>query len=671
MHEPRLAIAEPAQHSAAERLGIAIAMLAGRLADFLAQLSQTARDALSDDVAFLRAMAGAYSANSPHSGVHGSFWPPARDPIDRLIAGLDLSPLEADLLLLAGLAEAHEGFARLLRALHPRSEPRPTLGLAAQLFCSGPNERRMLHQIVEHGAAARSGALAIAGEGPFYERTIALAEALWPVLNGLDVWPDSLPRKSTPTPVTGLEDWMATRAATRARRACLSGEPRLIVVFAESEMIAAERACALALLADAPFVRIVLPMNCGEAVEKLLAVHALARGVLPIVQLAPADTAAAHGIPEFRYYPGPVIVCTRMGGAIFAGARPAITLRAERLTPAARGRLWRETLPELAEFAPLLAARYTIEPATAVQVAADVRSNSEIDDSPIGLAEVARSVRIRCNANVSSNVKLVRPVARWNDLILPDDRVAQLNEALDRLVHQARVIDEWGFLASRPGARGVRMLFSGPPGTGKSLSAEVMAHRLGVDLLVVDIARLVSKWLGETEKNLAEVFDAAERMQVVLLFDEADALFGKRTEISDAHDRYANLETAYLLSRLERFEGLAILSTNLRQNIDPAFIRRLEFVVEFDEPSANQREALWRRHLPPTAPLADDVRLDELAALYPIVGGLIRNAATAAGFLAAAAGTSITRHHLERAVWREYVKTSRAFPSTQPNTTSQ
>jgi SpoVK/Ycf46/Vps4 family AAA+-type ATPase len=232
------------------------------------------------------------------------------------------------------------------------------------------------------------------------------------------------------------------------------------------------------------------------------------------------------------------------------------------------------------------------------------------------------------------------------------------------------VLDDWGFLQGRPGARGVRMLCSGPPGTGKTLSAEVMAHELGVDLLMVDISRVVSKWIGETEKNLAEVFDTAERAECVLFFDEADALFGRRTDVSDAHDRYANLETAYLLARLERFEGLAILSTNLRQNVDPAFIRRLEFVVDFDEPGRAEREALWRCHLPPEAPLAPDVDLLELVGLYPIVGALIRNAAVAAGFLAAAEGGPITRSHLVRAVRREYEKSGRAFPGVPAGVSS-
>jgi SpoVK/Ycf46/Vps4 family AAA+-type ATPase len=187
---------------------------------------------------------------------------------------------------------------------------------------------------------------------------------------------------------------------------------------------------------------------------------------------------------------------------------------------------------------------------------------------------------------------------------------------------------------------------------------------------MVDISRVVSKWIGETEKNLAEVFDTAERAECVLFFDEADALFGRRTDVSDAHDRYANLETAYLLARLERFEGLAILSTNLRQNVDPAFIRRLEFVVDFDEPGPAEREALWRCHLPPEAPLAPDVDLLELVGLYPIVGALIRNAAVAAGFLAAAEGGPITRSHLVRAVRREYEKSGRAFPGVPAGVSS-
>jgi SpoVK/Ycf46/Vps4 family AAA+-type ATPase len=320
--------------------------------------------------------------------------------------------------------------------------------------------------------------------------------------------------------------------------------------------------------------------------------------------------------------------------------------------------MWADVLPELERDAPLLAARHPLEPALAAEIAADVRALG----ADAGPADVAGAIRTRAGARLSAGMKLVHPTATWETLVLADDRVAQLREAAQRLELQSRVLDDWGFLAGRPGARGVRMLFAGPPGTGKTLSAEVLAHELGVDLLVVDISRVVSKWIGETEKNLAEVFDAAERAQAVLLFDEADALFGKRTEVSDAHDRYANLETAYLLARLERFEGLAVLSTNLRQNVDQAFIRRLEFVLDFDVPDVVEREQLWRVHLPARAPLAPDLDPRELASLYELVGGHIRNAAVAAAFLAAAEDVPIGRAHVLRAIRREYAKAGRAFP---------
>jgi SpoVK/Ycf46/Vps4 family AAA+-type ATPase len=207
------------------------------------------------------------------------------------------------------------------------------------------------------------------------------------------------------------------------------------------------------------------------------------------------------------------------------------------------------------------------------------------------------------------------------------------------------------------------MMFSGPPGTGKTLAAEVLAGELGLELLIVDVARVVSKWIGETEKNLADVFDAAERFHGVLLFDEADALFAKRTDATDAHARYANMESAYLLGRLERFEGLVILSTNLRSNVDPAFTRRLEISVVFDEPTVDERRALWRRHIPAAAPLAPDVDVEELAELFPVVGGVIRMAAMAAAFLAGASDGPIRRQHVLRAVRREYEKHGKAFPA--------
>jgi SpoVK/Ycf46/Vps4 family AAA+-type ATPase len=390
--------------------------------------------------------------------------------------------------------------------------------------------------------------------------------------------------------------------------------------------------------------------------------------VVPVLRVEPAPESSAVEIPSFRDAPCPVVVCAREGAAVVHGVRPVITIRAERLSPRGAVRMWQEALPELAREAASLGVRYALEPHLAAEVAADARARAAIEGRAMTAGDVAEAVRGRATPALVGGVRIVHPTASWDHLVLPEECHRQLTDALDRLMHQPRVLDEWGFLAGRPGARGVRMLFAGPPGTGKTLAAEVLAHTLEVELLIIDLARVVSKWIGETEKNLAAVFDAAERTRAVLLFDEADALFGRRTEVTDAHDRYANLETAYLLSRLERFEGLAILSTNLRDNIDAAFTRRLEFVVDFDEPSEAEREALWRCHVPESAPLADDVRLAEFASLYPIVGGHIRNASVAAGFLASAADASITRTDLVCAVRREYEKAGRAFPGAPADT---
>ena len=203
---------------------------------------------------------------------------------------------------------------------------------------------------------------------------------------------------------------------------------------------------------------------------------------------------------------------------------PVLRLTIEPPDAAARERIWRQTLPELSGHAATLAARYVIEPAVVAEIANDFRATAAIDGDGDCLEAVAECVRVRSNLRLSAGVKLVRPRARWDQLILPHDRKAQLTEGLQRLIHQGTVLDRWKFLAGRPGARGVRMLLSGPPGTGKTLAAEVVAHALGVDLMIVDISQVVSKWIGETEKHLAEAFDAAERSQAVLLFDEADAL---------------------------------------------------------------------------------------------------------------------------------------------------
>ena len=204
--------------------------------------------------------------------------------------------------------------------------------------------------------------------------------------------------------------------------------------------------------------------------------------------------------------------------------------------------------------------------------------------------------------------------------------------------------------------RGITALFQGPPGTGKTMVAGALAHELGIDLYRVDLSKIMSKWIGETERNLATIFDAAEDGQVILLFDEADSLFAKRTEVRSSNDRYANLEVNYLLQRLDSFEGIAILTTNAGTSIDQAFKRRMSFRLSFPFPDEDTRAQLWRTHLPPELPVQGELALDVLARKYQLSGGYIRNACTRAAFLAAQQASPLQQHHLERAVALEFAE---------------
>ncbi len=250
----------------------------------------------------------------------------------------------------------------------------------------------------------------------------------------------------------------------------------------------------------------------------------------------------------------------------------------------------------------------------------------------------------------------VEPRYGWDDIVLTRDNRAQLAELCARVRHEQQVLGDWGFGRKHVRRSGLTALFVGPPGTGKTMAAEVIASTLGLELFRIDLAAIVSKYIGETEKNLERIFRAADRGNALLLFDEADALFGKRSETRDAHDRYANVEVAYLLQRLETYEGLAILTTNLRGNVDEAFLRRLDFVVEFPLPEEAERLAIWRRAFPSEAPRGDDVDLAFLARKFRLAGGHIRNVALAAAFLAASEDSSISMRHLVRAMRREHQK---------------
>ena len=259
----------------------------------------------------------------------------------------------------------------------------------------------------------------------------------------------------------------------------------------------------------------------------------------------------------------------------------------------------------------------------------------------------------------------VTPHHHWPDIVLAPDTMEQLQEMCGHVEHRHLVYDLWGFDQKLASSKGLMSLFAGQSGTGKTMAADVLANTLGLDLYRIDLSGVVSKYIGETEKNLASVFNEAASSNAMLFFDEADALFGKRSEVKDAHDRYANIETAYLLQRMEEYEGVVILATNLKMNLDEAFLRRLHFVIDFPMPDETQRRRIWRGTVPDAAPLAAEVDWDFLARQFKVSGGNIRNAVLAAAFLAAQDGTAIATSHLVRGLRREYQKLGRMISDAE------
>lgn len=270
------------------------------------------------------------------------------------------------------------------------------------------------------------------------------------------------------------------------------------------------------------------------------------------------------------------------------------------------------------------------------------------------------AARSNLNRRISDKAVKLESRFRWKDLILPEETLSLLKQAAMRLKHRHTVMHSWGFEARLPYGRGISMLFTGPPGTGKTMSAMVMGNEMGVDVYRIDLSRVVSKYIGETEKNLAEIFDLARLGGAILFFDEADALFGKRSEVKDAHDKYANMETSYLLQKMEEYDGLTILATNYKQNLDEAFMRRIHYIVRFPFPDAEQRERLWRTCMPADMP-AEDLDIPLLARSFELAGGPIKNIVLTAAYLAAADGSPVTMRHILLGVVQEYKKTGKVL----------
>ncbi|MGZ4252685.1 MAG: ATP-binding protein [Solirubrobacteraceae bacterium] len=302
--------------------------------------------------------------------------------------------------------------------------------------------------------------------------------------------------------------------------------------------------------------------------------------------------------------------------------------------------------------------RLSIEQIVAAAEVSRVAARTRGLDTPEA-ADLDLGARHASSSRLGDLAARLSPGYSFDDLVLPDRQRDLLRSISAYLRHRDRVLSEWGYERTVARTQGLKVLFAGESGTGKTMAAQVLAAELGLDLFRVDLATVVSKYIGETEKNLERIFTAADGSNAILFFDEADALFGKRSEVSDSHDRYANIEVAYLLQRMELYPGAAILATNFKRNIDDAFVRRLDFVVDFPFPEADDRKKIWRLVLPQDAPVADDIDLDFLATQFKLSGGAIRNCSLAAAFRAADENGEISMGHLVRAVAQEYGKQGR------------
>jgi hypothetical protein len=331
-----------------------------------------------------------------------------------------------------------------------------------------------------------------------------------------------------------------------------------------------------------------------------------------------------------------------------------------------RQTLWAQALGEAAQVQDgalaTLASRFALPAgkiAEAAQLAVTRARARPAGEQEVGLDDLNWAARARSSHSLQTLAQKVEPKYHWGDIILPAAVLRQLREVYNGVKYRHVVYSRWGFEKKLALGKGLNSLFSGPSGVGKTMAADILANELGLDLYKIDLSTVVSKYIGETEKNLGEIFAAAQASNAILFFDEADALFGKRSEVKDARDRYANIETAYLLQKIEEYDGVAILATNLYGNVDEAFARRLHHLLEFPFPDARHRERMWRQVFPTDTPVAENVDFVFLARQFELSGGNIRNVALSAAFLAAEAESAVTMDFLVLGVARELQKMSK------------
>ena len=580
----------------------------------------------------------------------------------RLVRSFSLEPLDVELLLVALAPDLDPRFERLYGYLHDDvSRRRASIGLALELVGAGGASGAGRARLGPSGPLVAGGLLVVEDpDRPFLTRALRVPDRVAGHLVGDD---------TTDPLVAALEVSPSERslAGVEPLERGLRAGARLAYVrerIGTAPLTVAARA--LARLGPPPVVvdlgRLGPHDDIADAATAAIREARLRGAGLvagPVEVLAERGAAAVRAFAEA----GCVTVLHGARGWDPAWSRAvAFIVEAELPTATERRDVWLAALEGSAskEIAAAVAALpYRLAPEQVERAAEAGRLTAAASGRTLGVADVAGGARSQNAAGLDRLARRIEPRVGWADLVLPGPVVEQLGELTARARHRDRVLDEWGLADTSLKGRGVTALFAGDSGTGKTMSAEVIAGSLGLDLYVIDLSTIVDKYIGETEKNLDRVFNEADRVNGILLFDEADAIFGKRSEVKDARDRYANVEVAYLLQRMEVFDGMAILTTNLRSNVDEAFLRRLDAIVEFPVPEVEDRRRLWQRNLPAALPVADDIDIEFLARRFTLSGGNIRNVAVGAAFRAAEGERRVAMADLVRETAREYRKLGR------------
>jgi hypothetical protein len=608
---------------------------------------------------------------------------PAPPALVELARACGLSPFEADVLLLVLASALDASFERMFAALHDDAHrPYPTVQLALGVFVDAPADRVLQGDVLAPWRPLRRLALVEVDDGarvmPANIRRIAVADRVLDHLRGVNAVDERLAPflRRVPVPLVSTEQEEAVRAAVRGIRDG-GGWPVVNLVGsveAGARDVAAAACAAAGLRAHALNLAAVAALGETErgALLPLLAREAILGGLALVVDAdAEGDgdphraRAAARDLVE-RLSAVLVVISHER----WAGDGAAHVVPVPRPDRSSQRALWRKALDaaRASVYGELegLTQQFDLGApaiAEAVRVAADLARRREGDAAVITAADVWDACRHRASIDGGALLQRVTPCYGWEDIVLAADVLAQLRELASQVERRAHVYEAWGFGRQLGRGRAITALFSGPSGTGKTMAAEILANHLRLDLYRTDLSGVVSKYIGETEKNLRKVFDAADRSGAILFFDEADALFGTRTEVRDSHDRYANIEVNYLLQRMEDYGGLAILATNRKAALDDAFLRRLRFLVDFPFPAADSRRLIWERVFPRQAELAG-VDLQALSRLE-VAGGSIRSIAVNAAFLASAEGRAIGMAHVMRAARREYAKINRPLSAAE------